>query len=262
MCQILGTAQANNSIPWWCPHIAYRYRHIVWTACSESNGTAHVQRDTYMKGGPCHEDVWRGGTWWLLILVVLAHGGRAAVIDVYADGVIDSEWMDWSFGYVEKNGAVEYRDGEEMGQEYCIGIEPYGALSFASIGGSIPINGSTLDMKIRVNDSSLADGGDLVGNMQIMMEHAENSTEPVGLRELLVRGGPESQESDKSMQRLVDGKYVHVVIDVQGLPGSEMMDSFDQITLGSCLMMDTTTDCLPVSSICASSFVISTVNSL
>eukprot|EP00889_Picochlorum_renovo_P000296 jgi/Picre1/27326/NNA_000295.t1 len=93
-------------------------------------------------------------------------------------------------------------------------------MSIASIVGSIPINGSEIDIKIRVNESSLVDVGDLVGNVQIMVEYAENSTEPVALRELLV-SGPESEESDDRMQRFVDGKYVNVRIDVQELPGSE-----------------------------------------
>lgn len=214
-----------------------------------------------MKGGPCHEDCRRrSGTWWLLLLLaVFVHVGRAAVIDVYTDGVIDSEWMDWSFGYTEKNGAVAYKNGDDqVVQEYCIGLEQYGALSIASIVGSIPINGSEIDIKIRVNESSLVDVGDLVGNVQIMVEYAENSTEPVALRELLV-SGPESEESDDRMQRLVDGKYVNVRIDVQELPGSEEMDSFNQVTLGAC-MRDTDEGCLPVSSICTSSFTISTQN--
>lgn len=212
-----------------------------------------------MKGGPCQrEDCRSGGTWWLvlLLLAVYVHVGRAAVIDVYTDGVIDSEWMDWSFGYAEKNGAVRYRDGDEMVQEYCIGLEQYGALSLASIAGSIPINGSEIDIRLRVNESSLVDVGDLVGNVQITVEYADNSTEPVALRELLV-SGPESEESDDRMQRLVDGKYVNVRINVQALPGSEVMNSFNQVTLGAC-MKDTDEDCLPVSSICTSSFTIST----
>jgi len=178
-------------------------------------------------------------------LLIGAHdcGCIAASIDVYADGDIDMDWSDWSFGYIsrEKKGIYDPTQGNKTDgmYAYCIDLPDVGAASFSSE-TDVPVEGTTIDFSLRLNDTiDVIDENAIakLANIQLSLEGTTDTkataTRPVSMIELLG-----SQDDEETIQQFLQRKYVSFQVNASSLIAeSEKNDftGFSQINLGNCV---------------------------
>jgi len=179
------------------------------------------------------------------LLLIGAHncGCNAASIDVYADGDIDMDWSDWSFGYIsrEKRGIYDPTQGNKTDgmYAYCIDLPDVGAASFSSE-TDVPVEGTTIDFSLRLNDTiDVIDENAIakLANIQLSLEGTTDTkataTRPVSMIELLG-----SQDDEETIQQFLQRKYVSFQVNASSLIAENEKNDFtgfSQINLGNCV---------------------------
>lgn len=167
----------------------------------------------------------------------------AASIDVYADGDIDMDWSDWSFGYIsrDKKGMYDAAQGNTTSDmyAYCIDLPDVGAASFSTV-TEVPIEGAVIDFSLRLNDTvGVTDEVAMskLSNIQLSLESITNTkaivTSPVSMRELLG-----SQGDDETVQQFLRREYVSIQVNASSLVAEDEkkdFSGFTQVNLGNCL---------------------------
>lgn len=194
-----------------------------------------------------------GVSWWALfagILLLLQgcfgrklHEGKHTY-EIYADGDIDPEWSDWSFGYLDKKKGQSYQQGNSTlnsRKAYCIDIQQqYGAASFAAMKKIVIDNSTILDISLRRN-GTLEGPPDELSRLQLVLEGVSKDisfmTDPITMLEI-IGDGPGSEEI---VEKFFNGEYIELSVKardlIQGVSPDGQVD-FSQISIGSCLTQD------------------------